>query len=273
MILIGIIIVLVFVLFRQVIFSKLPSINSSVYAFDGNEELSESGGINDATSTYGWWVNSGAYMKIASGTGKTVQGNLAASDPWRLAYAKSNPTDTDNGFHPQNIFRLILKSNWTDFEEEAYFNIETLQLSQSPNRNESNGILLFGRYVDENNLYYVGLRVDGNAVVKKKRNGEYFVLKEIPIIPNKPYNRNTNPNVLPKNTWIGLRTEFKTDTAGVLHITLWTDIGKTGDWRLAATAVDDGVSSGPVITGPAHVGIRTDFMDVSFTDFQIQEIK
>ncbi len=260
--------ILVFI-FRSTVLLLFSKANSFAYAFSDAIRLPESGSINDSNSP--WWVDSGGYMDISSGTGKTIQGSLALGDPWQVQYAKANPIDTDNGLHPQNIFRLILKSTWKNFREEAYFRINADNLSTSPNRNESNGILLFGRYVDSQNLYYMGLRVDGHAVIKKKLNSVYSVLKEVPAVPDTlPYDKNINPGLLPKGVWIGLRAEVTTESSGAVHIKLWTDIGRTGNWKLQAEAVDTPANS--VIPGPAHVGIRTDFMDVSFTNFKIQEL-
>ena len=240
--------------------------NSFAHAFQTSERVSESGSIEGGNAV--WWVDSGGYMDISSGEGFTIQGDLPEISPWRVRYSESNPVDTDGGVHPQNIFRLILKSMWNDFAEEAYFKIHKDNLSSSPNRNESNGIVLFGRYRDADNLYYVGLRVDGQAVIKKKKNGMYSVLAEMPVIADTlPYDRNTNPDVLPKNTWIGLKTEISTEKNDEVRIKLWTDIGKTGKWKLVAEVVD----KNDIINGPAYVGIRTDFMDVSFTDFKITE--
>ena len=122
-------------------------------------------------------------MIFENGIGKTIQGDFPEGSKWQKKYEKSNPKDTDNGTHPQNIFRLVTKAKWQNFDQEAYFRINRLNLSSSDNRNESNGILLFNRYEDGDNLYYTGLRVDGTAVIKKKYAGKYYTLSEKVFFP------------------------------------------------------------------------------------------
>jgi hypothetical protein len=120
------------------------------------------------SSSQRWWVNSGAYLYTGNANGKTVSGALPASDSWFKEYAATNPEDTDGGAHPQNIFRLVQKGLWQNFSQEVYYTISAINQSASTNRNASNGLFLFNRYQNGDNLYYVGLRVDGNAVIKKK---------------------------------------------------------------------------------------------------------
>src|SRR3989344_6468725 len=101
-----------------------------LFNFNTNGSLPESGASNTSWSPY-WWVNSGAYLKMVDGKGSTVLGSLPVSDPWRVLYAANNPTDTDNGYHPQNIFRLLSRSKWGDARQEAYFVIDRDNLSAS----------------------------------------------------------------------------------------------------------------------------------------------
>ena len=238
------------------------------YNFTTDGSLVEAPSEGQSTSGY-WWVNSGARMYLVDGVGKTVTGSLPDNDYWRKLYSSSNPTDTDNGYHPQNIFRLVGRSSWENFRQEAYFKIAKDNLSNSSNRNASNGILFFNRYKDGNNLYYTGLRVDGYAIIKKKINGTYATLAQVKVFPG-TYNRDSNPDLMPKNTVIGLRSEVST-VDGKVSIKVYTDIGQTGVWKLVAQAVDDG-TKGPVIKGAGFGGIRTDFMDVSFDQYKISNI-
>ncbi len=240
------------------------------YLFNSSGTLQEAGTVAGSTSPY-WWVNSGAKLVLSSGTGKTVQGSLPTDDKWRKLYATANPVDTDNGYHPQNIFRLVSKGNWHNLRQEAYFIIRQDQLSESPNRNASNGLLLFNRYKDSNNLYYTGVRVDGTAIIKKKLEGKYYTLAQKPFIAG-IYDHENSPNLLPKNKWIGIRSEVITASDGKVSIKVYTDIGKTGVWKLTAEAIDDGTTYGAVIDSKAPGGIRTDFMDVEFEDYSIKEL-
>ena len=242
------------------------------YTFSVDGTLNEGGNINETPSPY-WWLNSGGQLFLKDHVGKTVQGELDKSNEWRLHYATSNPLDTDGGYHPQNIFRLVLRSQWQNFQQEVYFKIDTDNLSASPNRNASNGLLLFNRYQDGFNLYYTGIRVDGYAVIKKKIKGVYYTMSYKPFINGSAWDKNSNPDLLPKNTWIGLRSEVKTDPDGIVDIKLYVDNGKTGNWILVAEAKDDGKTyGGGAILNEGHAGIRTDFMDVEFSDYKIEKL-
>lgn len=238
------------------------------YNFNVAGTLEEASPMDTSTSPY-WWLNSGGLMFLKDGVGETVQGNLLASNRWRLLYASSNPTDTDNGYHPQNLFRLVSRSKWQNFSQQAYFKITKDNLSASPNRNQSNGLLLMNRYSqDGQTLYYAGIRVDGYAVIKKKYSGTYTTLKLNKIYPG-TWDRNTHPNLITENDgynkWYGIKTVIQNLPDGRVYIQLFLDSGRTGTWRLVADAYD----TSQVISGSNHAGIRTDFMDVIFDDYKI----
>ena len=235
------------------------------YFFSSDGILQEAGSQQESTSPY-WWLNSGAKLIISNGTGKTVQKELSSRDKWRLIYLSSNPIDTDNGYHPQNIFRLITRSKWQNSQEMAYFRVVRDQLSSSSNRDAYNGLLLMSRYQDGDNLYYTGIRVDGNAVIKKKINGEYYTLAYNKIF-NGTYNKLSNPNLLPKDAWLGLKTKI-VNTNGKVNLKVYMDKNRTGTWTLIAEANDDGRYGSPIIN-EGYAGIRTDFMDVEFDDFEM----
>ena len=243
-----------------------PSVFS--YTFNVPGVLYEAGSGANSTSPY-WWVNSGAKLIIANGVGTTVEGSLPADDYWRLLYERDNPSDTDDGYHPQNIFRLVTQYAWTDYRQQIYFKIDAVNVSASPNRNESNGLLLFNRYRDAFNLYYAGIRVDGTSVIKKKLNGNYVTLAQQTIFPG-TYDPVRSPNLIPVGIWIGLRTDVVTTAGNGVLIQLYLDLGRTGHWILISQAADDGTGDGPVIQGPAHLGIRTDFMDVAMSDYLVE---
>ncbi len=242
------------------------------YNFSGTTVLQEAGSMQESTSPY-WWLNSGGQFMLTNGVGTTVEGALPTDNKWRILYSRSNPMDTDNGFHPQNIFRFVTKASWQNLQQEAFFRIDADEMSSSTNRNESNGLLLFNRYQDGANLYYTGIRVDGTAVIKKKTGGVYYTMDYEPVITDKGvYDRMKNPNLLPEHTWIGLRSVVKTLPDNTVQIQLYANFD--GMWKLVAQAVDDGHTyGGPVITTPGHGGIRTDFMDVSFKNYSISEMK
>ena len=240
------------------------------YTFNSNGTLYEAGSMDESSSPY-FWLNSGAQLVMQDGIGKTIQGELAVLSKWRLAYALANPADTDDGYHPQNIFRLVTRSAWQNFTQEVDFKIADLNMSESPNRNESNGILFFNRYQDDDNLYYTGIRVDGTAGIKKKMNGVYYTMAQKSFYTAvTPYNRDTNPNLIPGQKWIGLKSEVKTNPDNTVSIKIFIDKNNTGAWTLAVEAKDDGKTyGGTAILHSGYAGIRTDFMDVEFDNYKL----
>ncbi len=239
--------------------------------FNSDRTLEEAAFSNESKSLY-WWVNSGVYFIKGGGVGKTVQGELPLGHKWQIEYANSNPVDTGNGTHPQNIFRLVTRTKWENLKQEVYFKIVRYYLSSSENRDEPNGVLLFNRYQDADNLYYTGLRVDGAAVVKKKISGTYYTMAYKKIFSG-TYNRDTNPSLLPKNTWVGLRSEVVNNENGSVSISLFVDKEGNGEWEEVLGAIDDGEGfGGESIKEGGFGGIRTDFMDVQFEDYSIRNL-
>jgi hypothetical protein len=228
--------------------------------------------MDDSSSPY-FWLNSGGKFFLSNETGKTIQGESPRTDEWRKLYARTNSWDTDDGYHPQNLFRLYTRSQWQNFSQELFFNIRKDNLSDSPSRNASNGLFLVNRYANSNNLYAVGIRVDGAAVIKKKKNGLYYTVAYKKIFPG-VYNRLGVPpasaNLLPKNTWIGLRTEIRNMPDGSVSIKLFMDQGRTGVWQLLLDTKDDGLLYGGAgLLDTGYAGWRTDFMDVEFDDYRL----
>ena len=222
----------------------------------------------DRSASPDWWLNSGGWFLQQGGIGSTWTGEAPAGSRWREIYNRTNPWDTDQGAHPQNLFRLITRSEWRLPEQRVYFRITGDNFSPSANREKSNGVLLFIRYHDADNLYYAGVRVDGSAVIKKKSAGVYTTLAETPWFPG-TYNRASSPNLIPHRAWIGLRTVMQADEETVT-IQLYVDPDRSGFWILALQAeVNADTAEEADQTG--YGGIRTDFMDVEFDDYRIEE--
>jgi len=241
--------------------------NELIDEFSQDGILSETGSMSESESTW-WWVNSGAYFVVEGGIGRTIRGGLSEGDVWRKKYNDAKPKTTQDGFHPQNIFRLITKQKWQNMSEEVYFKITGMHKAPVEERGESNGVLLFGHYIDQDDLYYAGLRVDGQAVIKKKIKGKYETLA-IEQIYEGEYDREHNENLLPRDKWIGLRMTVQ-DYDGDVIIALFIDKNKTGKWEQVLTTVDAGNNQALIRKG--HAGIRTDFMDVEFENYIIKEI-
>lgn len=237
--------------------------------FDGRRTIEEAGSIDESADAC-WWLSSGAQFELRDGIGRTVQGDLPRDTEWHRRYAESNPVDTDDGAHPQNLLRLVARDRWVDFRQEVRFRIQHVNLSKSAERGEWSGVLLFLRYQDAENLYYAGLRMDGTAVIKKKLGGQYTTLAQQPVYAQPTaWDRDRHPSLLPMRHWIGLAAAIRTDADGSVHITVSVRDGERHDgWRRVLEAVDEG-RDGPVLRSPGHAGLRGDFMDLEFSDYAI----
>lgn len=237
------------------------------YQFTVDGYLSETGSMNESSSPY-WWLNSGGYMTLNGDRGMTAQGTVPTINSWRTTYASANSLDTDNGTHPQNLFRLVSRSTWNNVRLEGRFKINRDNFSSSPNRNASNGLLLMSRYQDAGDtLYYAGIRVDGTAVIKKKYKGTYTTLAQKEIFSGS-YIDGGKVNLLPHDAWISLKSETVTNSDGSVSVRLY--VKKPGESGF--TKILDAKDSSSPIKNTGYAGIRTDFMDVEFDDFKATRI-
>ncbi|HET8575066.1 MAG TPA: hypothetical protein VFM02_02740 [Candidatus Paceibacterota bacterium] len=272
-----IVIVALLVFFTVFFFILRPNQNQTLlrknqaitYDFNQQKIIVEAKSLEESTDQF-WWVSSGGYLIQKNGVGETIQGDLPLSDPRAKEEAKNNPDETDGGIHPQNIFRIVTKSTSENYTEQVSFKINRLNLSKSKNRDQTNGIHLFNRYQDQNNLYYTGIRADGYAAIKKKQNGQYYTLAYVPVWTGK-YDRTKNPSLIPVGQWMGLRSTVKNTPQGV-EIILYLDPHNDGHWQQIASALDNGKIGGSPLWDAGHDGIRTDFLDASFDNFIIQEL-
>ncbi len=253
---------------------------SLYYTFNSDGTLLESFPMESSSSKY-FWLNSGAKLPIKGGFGGTIQGPLPATDPWRVLYGKTNPLDTGNGYYPQNLFRWVTRSTWTSISQELPFKITKLNKTATPNRDGYSGVLLFARYSpDGETTYYAGVRQDGAVVIKKKYKGTYYTMNQVSgVFSNgSPYNRDTNPNLIPENKWMSIKFDVVNKTDGTATLNLYLDqnynASTTRSWKLVATATDaaNKYGSSPVLT-TNHAGIRTDYMDVLFDNYRLTEIQ
>lgn len=233
-------------------------------ALSGGDTLEETARPEQSASD-DFWLNSGGRFLFAGGGGSTLQGELPADDRWRIAYSRSSPRDTDDGFRPQNLFRLVTRGSAGDVRAETTFVVRRTNLTATPSRNASNGVFLFLRYVDGDHLYVAGIRVDGQAAIKKK-NGGYRTLALRPLYQGSPgaWSANGNANLIPEGTPITIAAEARNVGGGAVQIRLFVD------GALAVEAVDDGRGGPPY--GEGRSGLRTDFMDVEFSGFSMQPL-
>jgi hypothetical protein len=243
----------------------------SALTFSEKTTLEETGTSSGSLSP-NWWLNSGGFMAMENGSARTNFGSLPEGSRWQKLYAKTNSRDTDDGYFPQNIFRLVTRQKWQHLDQQLFFNIDKINMSASENRNESNGVLLFNRYYDGNNLYYAGLRVDGHAIIKKKIDGKYYTLSEKDVLSDgKKYDQNDDPNFLPLHQWLGIRSVVTNIGSQAVDIKFYVDLDQTGDWQLVLETQDKGSAFGSApLFDPGRAGIRTDFMDVVFQNYKIQ---
>lgn len=247
-----------------------PARSSFIYTFDQDGILAETGKRNESSSRY-FWVSSGGRMLMKSGIGSTILGKLTADDPTRVLYGKMNPLDTDNGYQPQNTFRLVSSSEWGNAETSVRFNIVRTNLTATPNRDGYSGVFLMGRYSDQYNLYYIGIRHDGLAVIKKKIKGTYYTLATAQVFGDKAtYHKTTNANMIPIEKWMSLKGTFENLPDGSVRITGYLAKDGTNSFTKIVTALDTGTGGSPLFKGAS--GLRTDYMDVQFDDFTVAEL-
>jgi len=70
---------------------------------------------------------------------------------------------------------------------------------------------------------------------------------------------------------IGLKSLVRTEQSGEVVLDLLIDRYGSGRWELALQAIDNGLSTGPVIAKEGYAGLRTDFMDVEFRGYRLTE--
>lgn len=232
------------------------------------QEVSSASQSNSPT----WWLTSGALFTIQGGVGRTLQGRLPDNDPQRLRYAQYNSEHSGGGYYPQNIFRLVTRQSFRNTRQMVNFWMSAYNPLATTDRDASDGVLFFTGYQNEDNLYYAGLRVDGQVVIKKKINGNYYTLAIAPVISG-TYNRTSNPNLIPTGRWIGMRTDTITNADGSVTINVYLDLNNTGTYTLALTATDrNGAYGGAPFSNGGMGGIRSDYMDLTFSNYQLIQL-
>jgi hypothetical protein len=242
---------------------------SFYYPFNSAGTLHEASSSDKSSSPY-FWLKSGAKLVIEGGVGKTVQGDLPANDPWRKVYASRLSVPTDQGAHPQNVFLLLSKAGYKNTSAQAYIRRGAGNIDNAANRQPYNGESILARYQNSSTYYYASIRADGAVTIKKKLNGAHQTLSYKKVLPG-TYSATANPDLIPANTWIGLKLTVE-DTADGTRLTLSTDIGKTGAWSQALSVIDDPAKFGSAIAGTGAVGIQSDYADAQFDDFRFSEL-
>lgn len=242
-----------------------------LYTFNTSGVLQEASSMDNSSSPY-FWLNSGGTLEINNNTGSTFTGTAVKNDFWTSLYNTTSSVDTEGGEHPQNLFRLLTRSKWLNTRHQTHFLILNDNLADSPNRNGSNGLLHMVRYLDSDTLYYAGVRVDGTAVIKKKYKGTYYTMSQKAVFPGTYEGSQDDKNLLPHRAWLGLRTEVTNISNGV-QIDLYVQKPGSSSWQKVLSATDTGQYGGTSpITSAGYAGVRTDFMDVRFENYRIENI-
>ena len=147
-----------------------------------------------------------------------------------------------------------------------WFKIIKENFDSNSAKKPSNGLFLISRRTDNDNSYFAGVRFDGQAVIKKKINSNFFTLASSKVFPG-TYDKTKNPSFLPQNTWIALKIETQNVQGGVsLKLFMYNFSSKV--WEKISEALDSG-TGGAAFTNSGFSGVKTDFMDVQFKNYQV----
>lgn len=218
-------------------FDRPDGLISNEYAF---WSPSSSSARHDAV----WQLNSGSLF-AKGGVGFT-----GVPDDREPNAASSNGTDSA-------ILRLLTnQADLTNFEVSFKLRHEGFVTTSSTPAVAWDGVHVFLRYADEENLYYASVnRRDGTTQIKKKvsggpsNGGTYYTLAD-----------GKNPFTI--GAWQSVRATIEDQSDGSVAISLFAD------GRLVARAVDKG-TGGPVIRS-GQSGIRGDNSQFSFDDFVVR---
>jgi hypothetical protein len=260
-------VVLMSSLFALVSFVIAPPVHAASFSYTFNTPgtLYEAASAGESTSPY-LWLKRGAELIIGSNVGQTLTGALAANDPWHKTYASLFPTPSDSGAHPQNMFALFSKATMGNGAASIYLKRNADNLANATNRSPYVGESILARYQSDQTYYLASIRADGYAVIKRKANGTYTTLAQAKVFSG-TYDPVTNYDLIPKNTWIGLKFDVE-DVAGATKLVLSTDVGQTGSWKQVASYTD---TSGSRITAAGPVGVQSDYADASLDSFTISD--
>lgn len=216
--------------------------------------VSESHTFSESSSKK-WWLSSGGQIYFFRNKIFPLTGDLHSSDPWYVRYKKNNPKGSNEGKRPQNIFRLVNVPLKKDFTQSVYFKL--LYYAAPFPEQPHDGVFLMSRYVDSDNLYYYGLRVDGVVVIKKKYHGKYTTLAYKKVLPDVALNN------IPQDKYLGLKISINSN--GVKnHLVAYLDLG-TGFKK-----VFDIYDSSKDLSSFGKSGLRSDNMDVVFKDYNYE---
>src|SRR6185503_13778796 len=208
---------------------------SFYYTFNNPGTLNEALSIAQSTSPY-FWLRDGGILAIAGGAG----------------------TQRDAG-----RFLLLERALVRDSTTDALLNRTAEVFSSAADAQPYDGEAVYARYGDDNNFYYAGLRADGTVILKKKQEGAYATLAQAPLFGG-TYSA-SHPDLIPHNTWIGLRLSVTTLASGAAKLVFFVDVGNTGSWKEVLSATD----TTPLAAGLS--GIESDHADMEISSFKFAD--
>ncbi|MCA9308573.1 hypothetical protein KC980_03600 [candidate division WWE3 bacterium] len=212
---------------------------------------------------YRWNIVSGGILNIKKSVLSTNIGELNTQNPVYKLYQNKAPIDSDNGKHPQNLFKITTKRSYINSTQKITYKIKKLNLSDSPNRNNTNGIFLLSKYKNEQTYYKAGLRVDGNFIISRTLNGETQILAAKTYFLG-DYDRTQTPYLINTSEEDLLKFETIETKDGVMLKLYYRDTPKR-DWFTMLEVFDP---TDMAIVSKGKNGIQTDFMDVEFTNYK-----
>lgn len=245
--------------------------------------------VREVARRHGRAIRTSAFAALQGLISGAFVANTAASDvsSGKILYDLESPSDLQvtNGRmmvkggvaetameHYRYVFELLTKRKWADADQAVHIRIMGQDLAGA-RLDEHCGVFLLARYKNKRNYYSAGLLDDGRAVIEKTRNGRSSVLATQQafgdVLKYDPY---SNPNLLPKDHWVGLGVEIRNRADGSVWITLYVDHNGTGDWEKVATAIDRG-ERGAILNAAGASGIRARRIVMQFKEFKSQSVE
>ena len=212
------------------------------------------------------WLKSGGKIIIANGEALSIQGSLPTNDPLRLAYATRAGVESDNGFHPQNIFQLNTKKSWLNSSAEVDVKITNLNLFNLANVHPWNGVSLISRFTNDDNYYYASWRTDGYMIIKKKVGGVHHTLSQKKVYEG-TYDATDNPSLLPFNQTVGLKFDTNTNSDGSVNLRFYLDKNNSGDWTLITEHTDKSP-----LKSSGQSGLLASYLDAEYRNYTISDL-
>jgi hypothetical protein len=202
----------------------------------------------DAVRSPNWDMNSGSLFlrdnRAWSGVPDTVVPNAKSTNGTNSA-----------------IYRMMTKrSDFKDFTVSFTLNVNNLTSTTKTPAVGWDGVHVFLRYINEQELYYASVfRRDGKVVIKKKKpggvsnGGTYY---DISTYQTKSFPIGVDTKVKATIKTVGTTVEIKLFVNDVLVV----------------SAIDDGKIGGAPILSQGKTGIRGDNTDFTFDDFKVETL-